>query len=56
MELMKQDYHDIIFMPVLRFQNLIKWKSTLEEERNKLMKEHEDKLISAAKQRQKQKR
>lgn len=44
MELMKQDYHDIILMPVKRFKDLIKWKSDLEEERNKLMKEQENKM------------
>ena len=43
MELMKQNYFDIIFMPVKRFHDLIKWKGDLEEERNKLMKEAESK-------------
>jgi hypothetical protein len=40
-------------MPVKRFQNLIKWKSDLEEERNKIMKEQQDKFASAAKQKRK---
>jgi len=43
MELMKQNYLDIMLMPVKRFYDLIKWKSDLEEERNKLMKEEETK-------------
>jgi hypothetical protein len=49
MELMKQQYHDIVFMPVKRFQDLIKWKSELEEERSKLMKEQESKIKSSQK-------
>jgi len=44
MELMKQQYHDIIFMPVKRFYDLIKWKTNLEEERAKIMKDQETKI------------
>jgi len=44
MELTKQQYLDVIFMPVKRFYDLIKWKSDLEEERAKLMKEQESKI------------
>jgi hypothetical protein len=50
MELMKVPYHDVIFMPVKRFYNLIKWKTDLEEERNKIIKEQQEKIASAAKQ------
>lgn len=49
MELMKVPYHDIIFMPVKRFYDLIKWKSDLEDERQKLMKEQELKIRSTNK-------
>ena len=52
-ELMKMAYNDIVNMPVKRFYDLIKWKSDLEDERQKLMKEHEDKMKSAQKQRKK---
>jgi len=50
---MKMAYNDIVNMPVKRFYDLIKWKSDLEDERQKLMKEHEDKMKSAQKQRKK---
>ena len=50
MELMKVPYHDIIFMPVKRFYDLIKWKADLEEERQKIMKEQESKFRSSQKQ------
>lgn len=43
---MKIAYHDIIFMPVKRFYDLIKWKTSLEEERAKMMKEQESKIRS----------
>lgn len=49
MELMKIPYHDIIFMPVKRFYDLIKWKSDLEEERQKIMKEQEAKIKASQK-------
>ncbi len=43
-------YHDIIFMPVKRFYDLVKWKTNLEEERRKVMKEQEQKVKSVQKQ------
>lgn len=43
-QLMNQPYHDVVFMPVKRFQDLIKWKTKLEEEKQKLIKEQEAKL------------
>jgi len=46
-------YNDIINMPVKRFYDLIKWKADLEEERQKLMKEQEEKIKSMQKQRKK---
>lgn len=46
MELMKLPYHDVIFMPVKRFYDLIKWKSDLEDERQKMIKVEEDKIRS----------
>jgi len=46
---MKMGYHDIIFMPVKRFYDLIKWKTELEEERQKIMKEQEAKIKSSQK-------
>ena len=50
MELMKTTYFDTLIMPVKRFYNLIKWKTDLEEERNKIIKEQQEKIASAAKQ------
>jgi hypothetical protein len=53
MELMHQQYLSIVLMPIKRFQDLIKWKTDLEEERNKIMKEQQDRIISASKQKRK---
>jgi hypothetical protein len=53
MELMKLQYHDIVFMPVKRFLDLIKWKNDLEQEKQKLMKEHEAKIKSSQVQKRK---
>jgi len=39
MELMSSPYIDVMFMPVKRFYDLLKWKTNLEEERRKLMEE-----------------
>ena len=44
MELMKQDYNDVMSMPVKRFYDLIKWKANLEEERAKIMKERTNEI------------
>ena len=49
MELMKLTYNDIIFIPVKRFYDLIKWKTDLEEEKQKIMKEQESKIKSSQK-------
>jgi len=46
---MKQGYLDIMLMPVKRFLNEIKWKSELEEEKQKLMQEEENKIKAANK-------
>lgn len=53
MELMKLQYHDVIFMPVKKFLDLIKWKNDLEQEKQKLMKEHESKIKSSQRQKRK---
>lgn len=37
MELMHQQYDDIMDMPVQRFYNMLKWKTNLEEEKRKLL-------------------
>ncbi len=39
MELSKQSYIDIMNMPILKMLSYLKWKSSLEEERAKIMKE-----------------
>lgn len=39
MELGKQQYTSIIQMPIKRFNDYLKWKSDLEDEKAKLMKE-----------------
>lgn len=39
MEFSKQSYIDIMQMPILKFYNYLKWKSSLEEEKAKIMKE-----------------
>lgn len=39
MEMSKQSYNDIMFMPVKRFQNYLKWKNDLEDEKQKLLLE-----------------
>ena len=39
MEMSKQSYNDIMLMPVKRFQNYMKWKNNLEEEKQKLILE-----------------
>jgi len=39
MEMSKQSYHDICCMPVQRFHNYMKWKTRLEEEKAKMLKE-----------------
>jgi len=38
-EMCRLQYIDIIVMPVKRFYDLLKWKTTLEEEKRKLIKE-----------------
>jgi len=35
----KQNYLDVISMPVKRMHNYLKWKSELEEEKQKLIEE-----------------
>jgi len=39
MELMSTLHLDVMFMPVKRFYDLLKWKTTLEEERRKIIEE-----------------
>lgn len=44
-------YNDILFMPVNRFYNLIKWKTDLEEDRHKAIQEQEKNIIAMQKKR-----
>jgi hypothetical protein len=39
MELAKQAYPDTVVMPVTRFQNYLKWKIKLEEDKSKSLDE-----------------
>jgi hypothetical protein len=39
MEMAKQSYSDTVKMPVKRFQNYLKWKSDLEEDKQKALVE-----------------
>lgn len=39
MEIGKQSYTDIMKMPIKRLYNYLKWKSDLEEEKQKLIEE-----------------
>jgi hypothetical protein len=39
MEMSKQSYIDIMSMPVSRFQSYLKWKTNLEDEKQKQMAE-----------------
>ena len=39
MELSRQSYQDIMLMPVKRFHDYLKWKSKLEEEKQKRFEE-----------------
>jgi hypothetical protein len=42
-ELCRQPYESVMNMPVKRMYDLLKWKSDLEEEKNKVMKEKQSK-------------
>jgi hypothetical protein len=39
MELSKQSYQDVTNMPVTRFQNYLKWKIKLDEDKKKMLDE-----------------
>ena len=39
MELSKQSYRETVMMPVKKFQDYLKWKSELEESKQKQMQE-----------------
>jgi len=43
MEMSKQSYIDIQLMPVKRFQDYLKWKTQLEEEKQKKFEEESKK-------------
>jgi len=43
MEMSRQSYIETIMMPVKRFQDYLKWKSELEEERRKMIREESSK-------------
>jgi hypothetical protein len=38
-EMLKQPYDTVINMPVLKLKDMLKWKSKLEEDKEKLIKE-----------------
>jgi hypothetical protein len=37
MEMSKQSYPDVLTMPIQRFHSYVKWKSDLEDEKNKII-------------------
>ena len=39
MEMSKQPYSDVMLMPVKRFQNYMKWKNDVEDEKEKMILE-----------------
>jgi len=39
MEMSKQSYNDTMLMPVKRFQDYLKWKTDLEDEKQKMLLE-----------------
>ena len=43
MEMSKQSYIEIMNMPVIKFYNYLKWKSNLEEEKQKMINEEVEK-------------
>jgi hypothetical protein len=43
MEMSKQSYADIMLMPVKRFQDYMKWKNDLEDEKQKMILEEVNK-------------
>lgn len=49
--MMKMAYNDILFMPVKRFYDLIKWKTELEEDKQKVMQEQEKQIRNMQKKR-----
>jgi len=44
MELSRQSYMEVMFMPVKRFYDYLKWKTELEEEKQKQIEEESKKL------------
>ena len=44
MELMRQQYTTIMLIPIGRFYEMLKWKSKLEDEKQRIMKEKTGKL------------
>ena len=49
MELSKQSYIDVVNMPYKRLEDYLKWKTELEEEKQKKMSEEAGKLKIGAK-------
>jgi len=39
MEMSKQSYNQVMMMPIKKLKDYLKWKSNLEEEKQKLMEE-----------------
>ena len=45
MEMSKQSYPEIMNMPVTRFYNYLKWKTNLEDEKQKMVLEEVNKKV-----------
>ena len=43
MEMRKQSYIEVVNMPIIKFYNYLKWKSKLEEEKQKMILEEVEK-------------
>jgi len=44
MELMRQQYPSVMVIPIGRFYEMLKWKSKLEEEKQRIIKEKTGKM------------
>jgi len=44
MELMRQQYTTVMMIPIGRFYEMLKWKSKLEEEKQRIIKERSGKI------------
>jgi len=46
MELMRQQYTTVMMIPIGRFYEMLKWKSKLEEEKQRIIKDRSGKISS----------